>query len=85
MDIFVRNELEALKGEIEAKNYALEADKYSFIHQLESGMGERMLQELRNPPKPDKKLARKLIAARKKKEKEEKKLLDKLNKEKRDL
>jgi hypothetical protein len=52
MDYLVRKELEGLKNDIESKNIAVEADKYAFEMKLLNGMGESMMNELRNPTKP---------------------------------
>lgn len=52
MDYLTRKEIEGLKNDIEAKNIALEADKYVFEMKLLNGMGESMMNELRNPTKP---------------------------------
>ena len=52
MDYLVRKELEGLKNDIESKNIAVEADKYTFEMKLLNGMGESMMNELRNPTKP---------------------------------
>ena len=52
MDYLTRKELEGLKNDIESKNIAVEADKYAFELKLLNGMGESMMNELRNPSKP---------------------------------
>ena len=53
MDYLVRKELEGLKNDIESKNIAVEADKYTFEMKLLNGMGESMMNELRSPTKPN--------------------------------
>jgi hypothetical protein len=53
MDYLTRKEIEGLKNDIEAKNIAVEADKYVFEMKLLNGMGESMMNELRNPTKPN--------------------------------
>lgn len=52
MDYLTRKEIENLKNDIEAKNIALEADKYAFEMKLLNCMGESMMKELKNPTKP---------------------------------
>ena len=53
MDYLTRKEIEGLKNDIEAKNIAVESDKYAFEMKLLNGMGESMMNELRNPTKPN--------------------------------
>ena len=52
MDFLTRKEIEGLKQDIKAKDIAVEADKYAFEAKLLNGMGENMMNELRNPSKP---------------------------------
>lgn len=73
MDYLVRKELEGLKNDIESKNIAVEADKYTFEMKLLNGMGESMMNELRNPTKPSFITSLKLKYARWKLLREEKK------------
>ena len=43
--------MKGLKQDIQAKDIA-EADKYAFETKLLNGMGEEMMNELKNPTKP---------------------------------
>lgn len=51
MDFFVNKELNGLKSDIKSKEITLEADKYAFETKLLNGMGEDMMNDLKNPPK----------------------------------
>lgn len=73
MDYLVRKELEGLKNDIESKNIAVEADKYAFEMKLLNGLGESMMNELRNPTKPSFITSLKLKYAKRKLLREEKK------------
>ena len=73
MDYLVRKELDGLKNDIESKNIAVEADKYVFEMKLLNGLGESMMNELRNPTKPNFITSLKLKYAKWKLLKEEKK------------
>lgn len=53
MDFLTKKEIEGLKQDIQAKNIAVEADKYAFEAKLLNGMGEEMMNELKNPTKPN--------------------------------
>lgn len=52
MDFFTKKEIEYLKGEIESKNVAIEAEKYIFEQQLLNGLGEEIKNKLKTPSKP---------------------------------
>jgi len=52
IDYITRKELNELKGEKEAIQGELDADKYMFQHLLEGEMGKKMMEELQNPTKP---------------------------------
>lgn len=52
MDFFTKKEIEYLKGEVTARDVALEAEKYAFEKQLLNGLGEEIKNTLKNPPKP---------------------------------
>lgn len=58
MDQLAKQELKELKAEEEAKESALDAQKYIFQHTLMAGMGERMMKELKNPTPPSKRIGR---------------------------
>jgi hypothetical protein len=51
MDFFAKKELESLKNDIKSKEIAVEADKYAFETKLLNGLGESMMNDLKNPPK----------------------------------
>ena len=51
MDFLTKKEIEALKQDIAAKDIAVEADKYAFETKLLNGLGESMMNDLKNPPK----------------------------------
>lgn len=51
MDFFTKQEIDGYKGDKLAIQESLDADKFSFQHKLENGMGERMMEQLNNPPK----------------------------------
>lgn len=51
MDFLLKKEIEKFKGEISSKDYAIEAEKYSFERQLKNGLGEEIINTLNNPPK----------------------------------
>lgn len=53
MDFLTKKEIEGLKQDIQAKDIAVEADKYAFETKLLNGLGESMMEELRNPTKPN--------------------------------
>jgi hypothetical protein len=72
MDYLTRKEIEGLKNDIEAKNIAVEADKYAFEMKLLNGMGETMMNELKNPSKPSWWTGIKIKYARWKKKKNDK-------------
>jgi len=52
MDYFTKKEINTLKGEIIARDVAIEAEKYTFEQQLKNGLGEEIKKTLTNPPKP---------------------------------
>ena len=52
MDFLTKQEIEKLKGEITAKDFTIEAEKYSFERKLKNGLGNEILNVLNNPPKP---------------------------------
>jgi len=52
MDYTVMKELATLKAEKISSQEELEAHKYTLQHQLNSGMGEQMMEQLQNPQKP---------------------------------
>ena len=53
MDFLTKKEIEGLKQDIQSKEIAIEADKYMFEHKLLNGLGESMMNELKNPTKPN--------------------------------
>ena len=53
MDFLTKKEIEGLKQDIKAKEIAVEADKYVFETKLLNGLGESMMEELKNPSKPN--------------------------------
>ena len=53
MDFLTKKEIEGLKQDIQAKDIAVEADKYAFEAKLLNGMGEEIMNELNNPTKPN--------------------------------
>lgn len=73
MDFLTKKEIEGLKQDIKAKDIAVEADKYAFEAKLLNGLGESMLEELKNPPKPNWICGLRLKYARWKKIRKEKK------------
>lgn len=52
MDFFTKKEINILKGEIEAKEAAIEAEKISFEKELSNGLMDEIKYILSNPPKP---------------------------------
>ena len=78
-----KKEIEGLKQDIQSKEIAIEADKYMFESKLLNGLGESMMNELREPTKPSWWLAVKIKFARwrknRKEEKERRQLLKQLN------
>lgn len=89
MDFLTKKEIEGLKQDIEAKNIAVEADKYSFEYKLLNGFGESMMEELRNPQKPNKWNGFKAKISRWRKirqeKKEQKKILREINCNKKEM
>ena len=83
MDFLTKKEIEGLKQDIQSKEIAIEADKYVFESKLLNGLGESMMNELKEPTKPSWWLADKIKFDRwrknRKEEKERKKLLKQLN------
>lgn len=53
MDFLTKREIDGLKKDIASKEVALEADKYAFEMKLLNGLGESMMEELKNPTKPN--------------------------------
>lgn len=53
MDYFTKKEINTLKGEIIARDAAIEAEKYAFERELKHGLREEIIQTLANPPKPN--------------------------------
>ena len=53
MDFLTKKEIESLKQDIQSKEIAIESDKYMFEHKLLNGLGESMMNELKNPTKPN--------------------------------
>lgn len=51
MNYFEKKELNTLKGEIIARDAAIEAAKYSFEQELKNGLGDEIKKTLTNPPK----------------------------------
>ena len=51
MDYIVSKEIAEMRNEETAIQEALDAEKFSFKHQLEGDMGKQMMEELANPPK----------------------------------
>lgn len=64
MDFLTKKEIEGLKQDIQAKDIAVEADKYAFEMKLLNGLGESMMEELKNPTKPNWLMGLKLKYAR---------------------
>lgn len=62
----IGKELEKLEGEQAAFNESLEAEKFSFKHKLDNGMGERMMSQLDRKEKPSFILGLKYRMARRK-------------------
>jgi hypothetical protein len=52
MDFFTKKEINYLKGEIIAKEVAVEAEKYAFEKTLKNGLADEIIKTLNNPPKP---------------------------------
>lgn len=52
MSYLVDREIQKLKGDIEASQIAIEADKEIFASQLLGGLGDDIKKELHNPTKP---------------------------------
>lgn len=52
MDFFTKKEINTLKGEIIARDVAIEAEKYAFEQLLKNGLGEEIKKSFENPPKP---------------------------------
>ena len=62
MDFLTKKELDGLKGEIKASEYALEAEKYTFQRELINKIGPSMIEELSKPKTieiPEKKVKKK--------------------------
>ena len=53
MDFLTKKEIEGLKQDIQSKEIAIEADKYMFENKLLNGLGESMMNELKEPAKPN--------------------------------
>ena len=53
MDFLTKKGIEGLKQDIQSKEIAIEADKYMFESKLLNGLGESMMNELKNPTKPN--------------------------------
>ena len=53
MDFLTKKEIEGLKQDIQSKEIAIQADTYMFEHKLLNGLGESMMNELKNPTKPN--------------------------------
>ena len=53
MNYFEKKELNTLKGEIIARDAAIEAAKYSFERELKNGLSDEIIRTLNNPPKPN--------------------------------
>lgn len=51
MDFFTRQEINGFEGDKIATKEALEADKYSFQRKLQGSFGEKMMEQLNNPPR----------------------------------
>ena len=77
MDFLTKREIDGLKKDIASKEVALEADKYAFEMKLLNGLGESMMEELKNPTKESTWLKWKTKFARWKKSREDKKILKK--------
>ena len=52
MDFFTKKEINTLKGEIIARDVAIEAEKYAFEQLLKNGLGEEIKKSLETPQKP---------------------------------
>lgn len=82
MDFFINKEIKALKGEIQGKAYALEADKASFGEKLKGELGKEIKKELHSPSSPKKINGLKLKIARwksiRKSKKEENKIIKRI-------
>lgn len=72
MDFITKKEVEVYKGEVAAREASIEASKYAFEVKMLNGMGDEMMEYLKNPPKPNRWLAIKIKWARCKKKMQEK-------------
>lgn len=52
MDFFTKKEINTLKGEIIAKDVAIEAEKYAFEQLLKNSLGEEIKKTFETPSKP---------------------------------
>ena len=52
MNYIEQKEVQELKAEQKLSEETLAAEKYSYQHMLLTGLGEKMMEELRNPSKP---------------------------------
>lgn len=59
MDYFAKQELELLKGETEQSEELKLASQILYANKLQNGLGEEIVEYLKNPPKVDKKAMRK--------------------------
>jgi len=60
MDYLSKKELNGLKGDIKASQYAIEAEKYTFQKKLIEKIGPEMIEELNNPkPKQEQEIPKK--------------------------
>ena len=89
MDFHTKKEINKLKGEIIARNAAVEAEKYAFEQELKNGLKNEIKKSLNNPPKPNLLLKIKLKFLRWKQEKTEmkeyRKLINNIKKEMGDI
>ena len=51
MDYLTNKEINKLKGDIAAKDAAIEVEKYNFERLLKNGLGEEIINTLNKPPK----------------------------------
>jgi hypothetical protein len=81
MDYFIKKEIDGLKQDIISKEAAVEAYKYAYEQELLNGLGEAMINEVKNPSKPSWWTGFKIKFARWKKIKKEKREMRRLKKE----
>ena len=65
MDFLSKKEYDSLLAEMKNTEIALKSQQYIFEQQLKNGLGDEIRDYIKNPPKPDKKLERKIRLAKK--------------------